>query len=156
MTDPSTEVWFDVYGLRIRVHGDWPEVVEALRRDFAWFAAAAGPVHASAHVTRRPPNLRGFGPLEAHSITWRSVEYRDSSRRIFDFGRAVAVDDGAGNLAIEGQHGWMVWRASHEFLLARIGEHLDRIGLTRVNGLGLSGQEGAVLVLIPMGGKALR
>ena len=154
MAEGTTELAFDVYGLRIGVSGDWPEVVEALRRDFAWFPVATGPegAGASVRITRRSPDLTGFGRLDATSVSWRSVEYRDSGRRIVDFGRAVAIDDGVGHLTVDGDHGWMVWRASHDFLLGRIGEHLDRIGLARVNGLGLAGPAGATLVVLPMGG----
>lgn len=153
MATASSEMQCDVYGLRIRVSGDWPEIVEALRRDFAWFPQSSGAADVEVRVRRRQPELDGFGPLEATGITWRSAEYRDGERTVVDYlGRAIAVDDGAGTFTIDGDHGWFVWRASYEYLLRATGEHFDRIGLARVNGLGLAGRDGGVLVILEGGG----
>ena len=81
-----------------------------------------------------------YGALEAVAITWRSAVFRDGGRTIVDYGRAISVDDGTGRLAIEGVHGWTVWRAAYEFLLGRVDAHVDGLGLARVNGLGLAGR----------------
>ena len=147
------EMHRDVYGLRIGAHGDWPEVVEALDRDFAWFPeAASDQPEASVRVRRGAPDRMQYGALEAAAITWRSAVFRDGDRTIVDYGRAISVDDGTGRLAIEGVHGWTVWRAAYEFLLGRVDAHVDGLGLARVNGLGLAGRHGGVLVLLPSGG----
>ena len=147
------EMHRDVYGLRIGAHGDWPEVVEALDRDFAWFPEAASDrAEASVRVRRGAPDRMQYGALEAAAITWRSAVFRDGDRTIVDYGRAISVDDGTGRLAIEGVHGWTVWRAAYEFLLGRVDAHVDGLGLARVNGLGLAGRHGGVLVLLPSGG----
>ena len=143
----------DVYGLRIAATGDWPEVVEALDRDFAWFPAATGVADASVHVRRRPPDRSGYpSSLKALRITWRSAEYRDGGRAIVDYGRALAVDDGTGTLTVEGEHGWTAWKAGYDFLLDRIDAHLETIGLARLNGLGLAGSQGGIVLLLPAGG----
>lgn len=142
----------DVYGLRIRVSGDWREVVEALCRDFAWFASDPAPPDVEVHVARRAPALARFGPLEASAITWRSSEYLSDGRKIVDYlGRAATVEDG-NRLEIEGTDGWTAWRAAHEYLLDRAGRHAERVGLTRCYGLGLAGPEGATVVILPSGG----
>jgi hypothetical protein len=153
MARTSASTQCQIYGLQIRVTGDWPEVVEALRRDFAWFPRGTGPADVNVHVRRRRPELERFGPLEAREVTWRSTEYRQGDSTVVDYlGRAVAVDDGAGTFTIDGDHGWFVWRACYEYLLQASGEHLDRIGLTRVDGLGLAGSAGGMLVILQSGG----
>jgi len=153
MAPDIAEASFAVYGLHIRVAGDWPEVVEALGRDFAWFPAGEGRPDVELSVFRRRPDLTRFGPLLAKEVTWRAAEYRDGNRTIVDYvGRALAVDDGFGRFTIEGDHGWMVWRASHEYLLDCVGEHLNSIGLTCANGLGLAGRDGGALVILAAGG----
>jgi hypothetical protein len=146
------EMQRDVYGLRIAARGDWPEVVEALDRDFAWFPQAGSEQpDASVRIVRGAPDRARYGALEAVAITWRSAVFRDGGRTIVDYGRAISVEDDEG-LTIEGVHGWTVWRAAYEFLLGRIDAHVDGLGLARVNGLGLAGRHGGVLVLLPSGG----
>jgi hypothetical protein len=148
-----TDADFDMHGLRIHVSGDWPEIVEALRRDFAWFSGDDGRADVQVRVTRGKPDLRRFGPLRATRVTWRSAEYRDGTRAIVDYlGQAVAVDDGTGTFTLEGNDGWTVWRASYDYILDRFGEHANGLGLTLVNGLGLAGRQGGILVLLESGG----
>ena len=153
MSGPSGEMQHDVYGLRIAASGDWPEVVEALDRDFAWFPPGTGVPDASVRYTRRAPDRSNYpASLEAVRITERSAEYRDGARSIADYGRALSVNDGHGSLTVEGQHGWTAWKAGYDFLLNQIDAHLRTIDLVRLNGLGLAGRDGGVVVLIPSGG----
>ena len=42
--------------------------------------------------------------------------------------------------------------AGYQFLLSRIGEHLDRIGLSACTRSGLAAPGGAVAVMLPSGG----
>ena len=149
----SAEMQRDVHGLQVAASGDWPEVVEALDRDLAWFPPGTGTPDVSVRYARRAPDRSDHpASLEAVRITQRSAEYRDGSRSIVDFGRALSVDDGAGSLTVEGLHGWTAWRAGHVFLLNRIDAHLRTLDLVRLNGLGLAGRDGGVLVLLPSGG----
>ena len=53
---------------------------------------------------------------------------------------------------IQGESAQLVHEAAYLFLLSRIGEHLDSLGLVRLHGLGLSGAGGAVAVMLPSGG----
>lgn len=153
MATARSEMHCDVYGLRIRAAGDWPEVVEALRRDFAWFPRGSGKPDVNVEIRRRAPDLGAFGPLEAGAVTWKSTEFRDGAKRIVDYlGHAVGVDDGTGTFTIDGDDGWFVWRASYEYLLRAVGYQLDRIGLARVDGLGLAGPSGGLLVILESGG----
>jgi hypothetical protein len=153
ITTESAEMQCRIYGLDVRVSGDWPEVVEALRRDFAWFPRGTGEADVNVQVRRRPPDLTRFGALEARDVTWKSTAYRDGGTTITDYlGQAVSVDDGAGTFTIDGVQGWLVWRACYEYLLRASGPQLDRLGLARVNGLGLAGDRGGALVILESGG----
>ncbi len=151
MTEASNDAHLSVHGLTARVHGDWPEVVEALRRDFAWYSAPAGPAGVDVEIVRATPDLDRFGPLVAESVAERYAVYRDGPRLVTDYhGRAVAVaDQEARTLVVRGDDGWVVRRAAFDYLLAEVDAHLARIGLPRVHGLGLGGKQGGVLVMMP-------
>jgi len=158
--DLSAAVRFEVYGLRIRLDGDWPEVIEALTDDFAWFLAApdpdggrtpAGDVSVSVH--RRPPDPKRFGAIPQSFITSRNVVFQDGESTIVDYGTALAVyDRQRDRFELEGEDEQLVHEAAYLFLLSRIGRHLDSSRLMRIHALGLSGAQGAVLVLLPSGG----
>lgn len=147
---------FEAYGLRFAVGGDWPEVVEDVRLDFAWFERPAPPGRPvlDIKVVRGAPDLDGFGSVPAAFVTTRNVVYQEGERTIVDFfGRAVAVFDRRRNsLLVQGEERHLVHEAVYLFLLSRIGEHLDRRRLMRVHALGLSGPNGAVVVMLPSGG----
>ena len=55
-------------------------------------------------------------------------------------------------LLIEGEDAQLVHEAAYLFLLSRVGRHLDDSRLTRIHALGLSGRQGAVVLLLPSGG----
>jgi hypothetical protein len=146
----------DVYGLRATVGGDWPEVIEALRLDFAWFQATPNGVRpdVAVEVERRAPDFDRFGDVQAAFVTPRNVVYQDGRRTIVDyFGRAVTVLDRPGGSAlVQGEDEHLVHEAVYLLLLSRIGEHLDGRGLPRMHALGLAGGAGAVAVVLPSGG----
>src|SRR6266545_8240935 len=146
----------DVYGLRATVDGDWPEVVDDLARDFAWFREpfAARPPAVRVTVERRPPDVDRFGELRASFVTPRNVVYQNEETTVVDyFGRAVSVfDRRRGNVLVQGESRGLVHEAAYQFLLSRAGEHLDSVGLVRLHALGLSGPAGAVAVIMPSGG----
>jgi hypothetical protein len=146
----------DVHGLRVAVTGDWPELIEELRLDFAWFErpgdGAAPDVEVS--IERRPPDFDAFGDLPATFVTPRNVVYHHDGRTVVDyFGHAVSVLDPSGSrIAIQGEEKPLVQQAAYLFLLSRIGQHLDARRLPRLHGLGLAGAQGAVVVMLPSGG----
>jgi hypothetical protein len=148
---------FDVQGLAVVVGGDWPEVIEQVRLDFAWFedrARGAGSVDVEVTVERRQPDFEALGDCLASFVTPRNVVYQDGRRTIVDyFGRAVSILDRAtGRVVVQGEDDHLVHEAVYHFLLSRIGEHIEARGLTRLHALGLSGRHGAVAVMLPSGG----
>jgi hypothetical protein len=151
----STICRLDLHGLRLSVGGDWPEVIRAVAQDFAWFAAdPESPADVEVEVQQRAPDFDSLGDRRASFITPRNVVYGGGDRTVVDyFGRAVCVVDGGGGRAlVQGEDLHLVHEAVYLFLLSRVGEHLDRIGLPRLHALGLSGSRGAVAVMLPSGG----
>ena len=148
------EASFDVYGLHLHVHGDWGEVVEALRRDFAWFedSKSLAPAQVEVVITRQAPAYETFGDVPAEYVTEQHVVYRVNGRTVVDYlGRALAVLE-PGRAMIQGEDAHVVRRAAYDFLLSRTGDYLDGRGLPRIFGLGLAGRDGGVLVMLPRGG----
>jgi hypothetical protein len=146
------------YGLRVRVRGDWAEVLDELRLDFWWFerAASASPVRATVEVVveQRPPDFDAYGDVTASFITPRNVVYQQPGRTLVDyFGRALTVVDGGRDHAlVQGLDRHLVHEAVYHFVLSRVGRHLDTSGLPRLHSLALSAGDGAVAVMLPSGG----
>jgi hypothetical protein len=154
--DDPGRIDFEAYGLRYSLRGDWPEVIEDIRLDFAWFERPQGSAPASLEIEVKggPPDLDRFGEIPASFVTTRNVVFQDGDRTIVDhFGRALAVFDRRRNhFLIQGEEHHLVHEAVYLFVLSRIGDHLDRSSLMRLHGLGLSGPKGAVVVMLPSGG----
>lgn len=150
-----TRIDFTFYGLSISVAGDWPEVIEDLQADFRWFVVTE---HETAdvriEVERADPDFALGEDLEASFVTPRNVVYQHNGRALIDyFGQALSVyDRRADRLRVQGQDRDLVHEAAYLFILSRVGTHLEAVGLPRLHALGLSGQQGAVAVLLPSGG----
>ncbi len=143
------------HGLRISVAGDWPEVIEDLRADFAWFAVADnGAPNLSIEVQRAAPDFTIAGDIEASFVTPRNVVYEHHGRALIDyFGKALSVyDRDQGGLLVQGEDRDLVHEAVYRFILSRVGAYLETVGLTRLHALGISGPNGGVAVLLPAGG----
>jgi hypothetical protein len=151
----ATEAALDVHGLRVRLVGDWPEVLESVRLDFAWFERPpAAEADVEVVVERRPPDFDAFGDVAASFVTPRNVVYQQDGRTIIDyFGRALSIlDRAAGRFTVQGDHRAIVEEAVYLFLLSRVGEHLESRGLVRLHGLSLAGRDGAMTLMLPSGG----
>jgi len=154
LTESSTS--FDVYGLRIRVSGDCPDVCAAVALDFAWFRVPADDdaPHVDVVIRQDVPDFEPFGALRAAFVTPRNVVYQEGDRTIIDhFGRGLSVlDRTTGRVEITGQDELFLAQVAYLYLLSRIGEHVDRRGLIRFHALGLAGRQGGVAVVMPSGG----
>ena len=145
-----------VHGLRVRVTGDWPQVLELLRLDFGWFAEdrLSGDPEVAVEVARRRPSFERFAQAQPAFVTPRNVVFNLDGIQLVDYGgRALAVHDRrADRITIEGQDEELVHEAAYLYVLSRIGSHLDACGTARLHALGLAGEGGATLVMLPSGG----
>jgi hypothetical protein len=134
----TAEASFDFFGLRLTVEG-WPQVVEAVGLDFAWFAGSptASP-DVRVVVSRGTPRLDRFGAVAASFVTTRNAVYQLAGRTLVDyFGRAlVLVDRQRGEVTVEGEEQALVHEAVYLYALSRAGQHLDEHGYLRLHSLG--------------------
>jgi hypothetical protein len=135
----------------------WPEVVEDLRLDFAWFerlppGAGAGDLRIA--IERRAPDLADLPDIPAAFVTPRNAVYQYGDRTVVDYaGRALAIlDRQSRTLVVQGEERHLLHEIVYLFTLSQTGEHLDAQGFTRLHALGLVGAQGAVAVLLPSGG----
>ncbi|MEA2374631.1 MAG: hypothetical protein QOD53_1094 [Thermoleophilaceae bacterium] len=144
------------HGLRVRVRGDWADVLEDLRLDFWWFVRESGAASREVEIVveRRAPQFEVFGDVAASFITPRNVVYQQPDRTIVDyFGRAVSVVDRlSGGLHVQGLDKHLVHEAVYHYILSTVGRHLDARGMPRLHCLALSGPGGALAVMLPSGG----
>ena len=145
-----------LHGLRLDIRGNWPEVVEEVARDFAWFRATADrrSPDMTIELERGSPDWDSLGTPLASFVTPRNVVYQDGDRTIVDyFGRAVALlDRDAARISIRGEDAHLVREAAYHFVLSRINEHLDARRMPRLHALALAGRSGGVAILLPSGG----
>ena len=147
----------EVHGLRVRLTGDWPEVIENVRLDFVWFERpddGATPADVTVEIECRPPDLERFGEVPASFITPRNVVYQRDGMTIVDyFGKAVSVlDRERTRLVVQGENEHLVYEAAYRYLVSRFGEHLERTGFVRLHALALVSGHGAVALMLPSGG----
>jgi hypothetical protein len=150
-----TQVSLVFHGLRICISGDWLEVIEGLRQDFAWFEVeGTDPPGIAVNIERRAPDFGAAGDLVASFVTPRNVVYQHCDRALIDyFGKVLSrYDRRDERLVVQGEDHDLVHEAAYQFILSRVGAHLDELGLPRLHALGLSGRDGAVAVLLPSGG----
>ncbi len=146
---------FDVYDLRIELRGDWPEVADDVARDLWWFRAEAGRTpDVCLTIERGAPQLDRFEGLKSSFVTTRNVVYQGSEVTVIEyFGRAaIVIGRAGGGAVVQGDDVELVREAANNFLISRIGEHLNARGLVRLHALGLSGSSGATTVVMPSGG----
>jgi len=139
----------------VAASSEWDEVLAAVRADFAWFEVPPGPAATvRVEIVRAQPDYDALGEAVASFVTPRNIVYQVGGRTVVDyFGKAVSVlDRAAGSLTVTGEEANLVHEAVYLFLLSRIGEHLDRIGLIRLHALALAGTAGAIAVMLPSGG----
>jgi hypothetical protein len=149
------EVALAVHGLRVSLTSSWHDVLDSVAADFAWFEAPpAGRADVRIVIERGSPDFDRLGDTTASFVTPRNIVYQAGPLTVVDyFGKAVSVlDRSTGVLTVTGDEAHLVHEAAYQYLLSRLGEHLDRVGLIRLHALALSGASGAVAVMLPSGG----
>lgn len=144
---------FDFQGLGLEVHCDSPELLDHVRRDFAWFhrpSTRAPELAITVELTE--PDYERLPPLRASFVTPRNVCYRDGQVRIVDyFGRGLLLHD-RDRVKVQASDLDMAREIVYLFILSTAGRHFDRSGLTRLHALALAHGGRAALLLLPSGG----
>lgn len=150
---------FDFHGVALEVSSPASDLVDEVRRDFAWFhrpAADAGggeaPFRIELHLEK--PSYDELPALPAAFFTPRNVCYRDGGRAYIDyFGRALAVfDRAAAHCVVRGDDAELLHEIAYLLILSTVGERLDQRGVHRIHALGVSRNGRGILLLLPSGG----
>lgn len=142
------------YGTGVAVSSDDRGVIEDLRRDFEYFAAASGAC--AVRVTLR----LGAVPRErvprgrASMCGSEYVAYDSGGMRIVDYhGRALAALDFRSETAeVFSEDAGLLRELGYLLICSRAGYQLDLRGLHRVHALGAARDGRGTLVLLPSGG----
>lgn len=147
---------FDVYGYEFTIDSDNPEPARSLASDFEFFRVAGPPTRrpVTIRIRNAEPDYNQLPPLIANVYTPRNVSYRDGDLTYADYhGRGLGTHNRAtGDFEIVSRSADLQYEACYLFLLAQLGEALDRRHMHRVHALGISINKRAGLVLLPMGG----
>jgi hypothetical protein len=145
---------FNFYGLTIEVSSSSSDLVEEVRRDFAYFRMLAGEGHVQVDMRLVPPPYAELPPLSAAFITPRNLCFRNEKVTYIDyFGRGLAVFNREEEQCI-------VYGTDHDllheivflFILSTVGEYLDSRRIHRIHALGVSYNNQGILLLLPSGG----
>jgi hypothetical protein len=145
---------FDFYGLTIHVSSTCADLVEEVRRHFAYFRVPSGNAQVRVEMCFVAPPYAKLPPLPAAVITPRNVCYQNTKTTYIDyFGRGLAVFDRKENsCVIYGTDHDLVHEIAYLFVLSTVGQYLDSRRIHRVHALGVSYRNRGILVLLPSGG----
>ncbi|MBI3769063.1 MAG: hypothetical protein HY271_11310 [Deltaproteobacteria bacterium] len=148
--------YFDFYGVGIEVGSTSPELVEEVRRDFAYFHRPASNPSDGVCIEVRlaSPPYDTLPPLRASVFTPRNVCFRDTHVTYIDyFGQALAVFERATKrCVVYGTDPDLLHEIVYLFILSTVGQALDARGIHRVHALGVSHRGRGILLLLPSGG----
>ena|SRR5262245_4793081 len=145
---------FDFYGLTIAVGSTSAELVEEVRRHFAYFRVPLGNAQVRLEMCFVAPPYDKLPSLPASVITPRNVCYQNTKTSYIDyFGRGLAVfDREEKHCVIYGTDYDLVHEIAYLFVLSTVGQYLDGRGIHRVHALGVSYRNRGILLLLPSGG----
>jgi hypothetical protein len=146
---------FDVHGFRFSVHGNAEAALDGICEDFRFFSSDPdGGNDATVELLCERPPYDSAPAGDAAIYTPRNVVYLAGGKRYIDYhGRALGIlDEASSSLKLYSEDPELLYEAAYLFLLSRIGQGLDRIGLHRLHALAVEVNGRAVLVLLPMGG----
>lgn len=147
---------FDIHGYQFTIESDSPATARNLASDFEFFAVSAAPEGrpVTIRIRNEDPDYDRLPPLSASVYTPRNASYRHGEVTYADYhGRGLGIHHRrTGDFEIVTRDADLQYEASYLFILAQLGEALDRRHLHRVHALCISVQNRAALVLLPMGG----
>jgi hypothetical protein len=145
---------FDFYGLTIEVSCTVRELVEEVRRDFAYFQVPPREGQLRVEIRLQAPPYSELPAIPASFLTPRNICFHNGKLSYIDyFGRGLAVfDRHARQCTIYGTDRELVHEIAYLFLLSSVGQYLDQRRLHRVHALGVSYRGRGLLLLLPSGG----
>ena len=150
----ENRVFFDFYGVCLKVNCEDIELLENIRRDFSYFHRdSQASVVISISVNLESPAFDKVPPLKASLYNPDSIAYDDKNIRYVDYqGKALSIydykkEDGR----IYSSNRELLHELVYLLILSRVGELLDKKGIHRIHALGFSIREQGALCLLPQG-----
>ncbi len=150
-----TSIYLDIYGYRAEIRSSSEPALSGLAEDFAFFRRDSGPVEHVIELLQDDPSYDNLPGAAAPTIyTPRNVSYRDGKFTLVDYsGRGLGIHDReSGDFRLYSRDPDLLYEGAYLFLLSQSGEALDARNLHRVHALGVSIEDRAALILLPMGG----
>lgn len=146
--------YFDFYGLTIEVSSSSSDLVEYVRRDFAYFHVSRGEEQIQVQMQLATPPYAELPPLSASFITPRNICFQNRKITYIDyFGQGLTVfNREERQCVIYGTDSDLVHEIAYLFILSTVGQYLDSRGIHRVHALGVSYHSRGILLLLPSGG----
>jgi hypothetical protein len=147
-------IYFDFYGLGVRVNSLSAEVLEEVRRDFAYFSTDGQKRGLELTLHLEAPSFESLPPAAAAFYTPRNVCFRDGKVSYIDyFGRALAIRSSNGETCeAYSLDPDLIHEIAYHFLLSSVGQYLDKKGLHRIHALCVSRRGRGILLVLPSGG----
>ena len=145
---------FNFYGLAINVNSDSPDLVEEVRRHFAYFTAAPRNARVKIELRLTAPPYSELPSLPAAFFTPRNICFKNGEISYLDyFGEGLAVYDRKQQQCIVyGTKHDLLHEIAYLFILSTVGQYLDSQRIHRVHALGVTYRERGLLLLLPSGG----
>lgn len=154
-TPALNSVSLNIYGYRAEIRSSCAAVLNSLGDDFAFFRSDSGAARmAVIELLEQEPPYDGLPPMKATVYTPRNVSYRAGPLIYVDYsGRALGIHNReTGSFRVFSRNLDLLYEAAYLFLLSQAGEALDAAHFHRVHALGISIEDHAALILLPMGG----
>ena len=150
----------DFYGMGVEIKSEHPDLMTRLQRDFLFFKTTASNPETSPHLTLvaifgpPPPELISKGLLGRPTKNARIYQmdrvrlndYYGSAYCVFDFKNSVATLFSAD---LDRLH-----EVASLCILSRVGKYLDEKGIHRIHAMGITKNQSALILTMPMkGGK---
>ena len=147
-------LFFDFYGVCVKVDCSDRELLENIRRDFSYFYTdSQAQLAISISVYLESPDFDKVQFLKASLYNSDSIAYDDKNIRYVDYqGKALSIYDYRKEEGkIYSSNRELLHELVYLLILSRVGELLDKKGIHRIHALGFSIKENGILCLLPQG-----
>ena len=153
----SGSVSFDFYGLELQLRSEDPDVVDSIKRDFAYFQSAPAQPQMTIEVFNDRPDFSALPDLRGSIYTMDYVCYLGKDEVYTDYhGSGLKISDRKRrSYRIYSESADVRHEISYLTIQAAVGEYLDSRHIHRVHALAINRNGKAVLVLLrEKGGKS--
>ena len=153
------DLWFDFYGVRVRVRCADEETSRRVANDFTYFAVRdaesrdAGEPELAINAYRQPPDYADLPPLKASVYSPRNICYTNGHMSFIDyFGSALSIYDRTRqSLDIYSERLHLLHEIIYLTVISRVCEQLERKRMHRVHAFAVELNGQCALFMMPSG-----